>query len=141
MWRQIPWVANGLTLQGGLELVCGLALLLGGADSDARMPATFFEQWLHGAGPPVLLACGSLKALAANRNRLFRGPRLGVAALWSAIPTATVLPCAPSGLALLVYGSIVYRDRMSRQAFALGESGKGPQDVVAALGAQSQRPA
>jgi hypothetical protein len=139
MWRQIPWVANGLTLQGGLELVCGLALLLGAADSDATAPATLYEQWLRGAGPPVLVACGSLKAFAARRNRRFRGLGIGVAALWSAVPAATVWPCAPSGLALLVYGSLVYRDRMSRQAFALGETGRGPEDVVTALGAQSPR--
>lgn len=126
MWRHIRWVANGLTLQGGLELVLGLALLLGAADSDAGAPATLYERWLHGAAPPLLVACGSLKAFAASRNRRFRGRVVGLAALWSAIPSATVWACAPSGLALLVYGTIVYRDRTSREAFALGESGQAP---------------
>jgi hypothetical protein len=140
VWRQIPWVAQGLTLQGALELLGGLALLVGGSDSDTRTPATFYGQLLGVAGPPALFACGSLKAFAAMRNRSFRGRGIGIVALWSAVPTAAVWLCAPSGLALLVYGSIVYRDRLSREAFALGEIGKSTEEIVGTLRWQSQRP-
>lgn len=141
MWRQIPWVANGLTVQGGLELVWGLALFFGGADSDTKAPATLYEEFLLRVGPPLLLVCGSVKAFAASRNRRFRGRGIGVVALWSAVPTAAVWLCAPSGLALLAYGSIVYRDRLSLEAFSLGESGKSPQEVLDILRPQSQRSA
>lgn len=55
----------------------------------------------------VRLVGGGLKTFAASKNRLFRGHGIGVVALWSAVPTAVVCPCAPSGLALLAYGSIV----------------------------------
>src|SRR5262245_13042263 len=140
MWRQIPWVANALTLQGGLELLAGFALLLGATDSEATTSSSPYEQWVLRVGPVVLVICGSLKAFAANRNRRFRGRSLGVAALWSSIPTAAIWPCSPSALALLLYGGIVYRDRMSRCAFALGESGKSPQDISTALLQESETP-
>jgi hypothetical protein len=140
VWRQIPWVAQGLTLQGAFELFGGLALFVVGTDSDTRPPTTDYERWLFAAGPPLLLVGGAVKAFAAMRNRRFRGRRLGIVALWSAVPTAVAWPCAPSGLALLVYGSIVYRDRVSREAFALGESGKSPEEVVGTLRRQSQGP-
>jgi hypothetical protein len=133
MWRHIPWVANGLTVQGALEMVAALALLVGGSDSDTRAPTTLFGALLHYLAPPVLLICGGLKAFAANRTRCFRGRRIGLAGLWSAIPTAWVWLCAPSGLALLIYGLVVYRDRRSRKAFALGESGRSVEEVTAMM--------
>jgi len=142
MWRQIPWVANGLTVQGGLELIVGLALLLGASDSDTRAPTTFYGLVLLRVAPWLLLVGGGLKTFAAGRNRRFRGRGLGVLALWSVVPTtAVVWFCAPSGLALLVYGSIVYRHRMSQEAFALGENGKSAEEVSALLRPESQRPA
>jgi hypothetical protein len=141
MWRQIPWVAQGLTLQGALELFGGVALFVVGTDSDTGPPTTTYQRWLLAAGPPLLLVCGAVKAFAAMRNRRFRGRRIGIVALWSAVPSAVAWFCAPSGLALLVYGSIVYRDRLSREAFALGESGKSPQEVSDMLRRQSQTPA
>jgi hypothetical protein len=134
MWRQIPWVANALTLQGGIEMLGGVALLLVGLDSETQAPSSFYQRWLLHAGPAALLVCGGLKAFAANRNRRFRGRGVGVAALWSAVPTATVWPCLPTALAILVYGSIVYRHPTSRQAFELGENGTSPQDIASALG-------
>lgn len=75
-----------------------------------------------------------MNAYAANRNRRFVGHRVGLAALWSALPTATVWPCAPTGLTLLAYGTVVYRTATSREAFALGESGKTPDEIRALLG-------
>lgn len=141
MWHRIPWVANGLTVQGGLEVVVGLVLLLGAADSDTRAPTTLYEVVLLRVAPFVLLAGGGLKAFAAGRNRRFRGRAIGSLALWSAVPTAVVWPCAPTGLALLAYGSLVYRDRISREAFSHGESGKSPEEVLALLRPESQGPA
>ncbi len=141
MWRQIPWVANGLTVQGGIELILGLALLLGASDSDTRAPTTFSGLVLLRGAPWLFLVGGGLKTFAARRNRRFRGRGLGVLALWSAVPTAVAWFCAPSGLALLVYGSIVYRHRTSREAFALGENGKSAEDISALLRPESQTPA
>jgi len=133
MWRHIPNVANGLTLQGGLELLLALVILVGGKDSDARAAESLYETALLAVGPPLLFMGGGLKALAASRNRRFVGRRLGLAALWSALPTALVWSCAPTGFALLAYGTVVYRNARSREAFALGESGKTPAEVRAAL--------
>lgn len=138
MWRHIPKVANGLTLQGGLELLLGLVLLIGGADSDAKPPESLYERALLGVSPPLLLVGGSLKAYAASRNRRFVGHRLGLVALWSSLPTAAVWFCAPTGLSLLVYGTVVYRETSSREAFALGESGKTPDEVRDLLGARRE---
>jgi hypothetical protein len=130
MWRHIPRVANGLTLQGGLELLLGVAFLIGGADSDANQrDSLLYQRAVTGVGPPLLVVGGSLKAFAANRNRRFVGRKLGLVALWSALPTATVWMCAPTGLALLAYGVTVYRDKRSREAFSLGESGKTVEEI------------
>jgi hypothetical protein len=131
MSRRIIWVANGLTVQGGLELVMALALLLGATDSDTQPPAGLYDAVLLRIGPAILLVGGSLKAFAAARNRRFRGRGIGLVALWSAVPTALVLLCAPTGLALLVYGTIVYADRTSREAFACGDKGMSPESSCA----------
>src|SRR5262245_30756568 len=134
MWRHVPRVAAGLTVQGGLELVAAVAILLGAADSDAQPPASFYDFVLLRVAPWCLLPAGALKALAGRRNRAFRGRALGLVALWSAVPSAVVWACAPSGLALLAFGLIVYRQPSAREAFALGESGKTPAEVGALLG-------
>lgn len=133
MWRQIPWVANGLTVQGGLELLTGFVLLSGAADSDTGPPTGFYDVFLYQVAPWCLLATGALKALAARRNRRFRGRGFGLLALWSGVASGLVWMCAPSGLVLLIFGSIVYRDRTSREAFALGESGELPEQVTGHL--------
>jgi hypothetical protein len=131
MWRHVPWVANGLTVQGGLELLTAGLLLLGAMDSDSTPPSTLYDTILLRVAPGFLLAAGSLKALAGWRNRGFRGRALGLVALWSAVPAGVAWMCSPSGLALLVYGSIVYHDRTSRRAFALGDGGKTLDEVIA----------
>lgn len=137
-WRQIHWVANALTIQGGLEIVLGLALALGAADSDTRVATTAFEILLARVAPWTLILGGSLKAFAARRNRKYRGRRVGLAALWSAVPLALGCVCAPTGLALLIYGSLVYADPIAREAFALGESGMPPDEIEATLRSRAQ---
>lgn len=139
MWRRIPWVANGLTVQGGLELILACALLLGAMDSDRQPPAGPYQALVARFGPACLLVGGALKTFAAAQNRRFRNRGMGVAALWSAVPTALIWMCAPTGLALLVYGIIVYRDPESREAFALGDKGMSPGEVVANLGPRAER--
>ncbi len=139
MWRRIPWVANGLTVQGGLELMLACALLLGAMDSDTQLPTAPYEVLLVRFGPACLLLGGALKAFAAAQNRRFRNRAAGLAALWSAVPTALVWTCAPTGLALLVFGMIVYRDPASRDAFALGDKGMSPEEIAHALGPQTGR--
>ena len=47
--------------------------------------------------------------------------------------------CAPTGLALLVFGIIVYHDQASRDAFALGDKGMSPEEVAHTLGLQAER--
>jgi hypothetical protein len=133
MWRQVPWVANGLTAQGGLELLTAAVLLLGAADSDATPPTTPYQVVLLRVAPWLLLLTGSLKAFAASRNRRLRGRRLGLLALWSGLPSSVVWMCAPSGLLLLAYGSIVYGDAKSRRAFELSESGTQASELGALL--------
>jgi hypothetical protein len=133
MWRQIPWVANGLTLQAGLELLAAVALLAGGSEPDSRRPTTTYGLILLHVAPWCLLATGSLKAFAARRNRAFRGRGLGLVALWSGLPSSVVWMCAPSALALLLWGALVYRDVTSLLAFTLGERGYPPAEVIVAM--------
>jgi hypothetical protein len=116
--KRIGWVATGLTLQGGLEMLAGLALLVAASDSDMRAAETAYETLVQRFGAPVVVIGGGLKAYAGRLNRQLRGRRVGIAALLSAIPTAILVACAPTGLALLVYGILVYRAPAARQAFA-----------------------
>lgn len=140
-WRRIPRVATGLTVQGGLELVMAFALLAGAMDSDTKAPSSLYDGLMLRVAPPLLLLGGALKAFAAARNRRFRSRGIGLMALWSALPTALVWLCAPTGLALFGYGIIVYGDPTSREAFALGDKSMSPQEIERALSLQAERPA
>lgn len=133
MWRRVPAVASALTAQGGLELIAGLVLMVGGYDWDAGPATTRYGRFLDTVAPGLLVVCGALKSLAASRNRVYRGRTLGLVALWSAVASAAVWACAPSGLALLAWGLVVYRDRFSRHAFALGDAGRTPEEIATAL--------
>ena len=133
MWRQVPWVADGMTVQGGLELVFAVVLLIVGVDSDTKPPETLYQKMLMGIGPLILLCGGGLKTFAASRNRRYRNRQLGLVALSLGVATAMVWLCAPTGLALLVYGSFVYRHPASRRAFEMGSQGRTLAEITASL--------
>lgn len=56
----------------------------------------------------VLLAAAALKVTAGLRNHAYRSRSLGLVALASGVVSLLTCACAPTGLALLVYGVRVY---------------------------------
>jgi hypothetical protein len=110
-----------LIVQGVAEVaMVALALLLSGdmLSGRPRDPGTrglafdyFPILWL------LVLLCGLVKVAAGVRNRTFRARTLGYVALLSALPTAITVLCAPSGLAIMVYGLVAYRRPDAKEAF------------------------
>jgi hypothetical protein len=69
----------------------------------------------------LMLACGVLKVFAGARNRRLRGRGLGYVALASAVPAVVSCWCAPTGLAIMVYGLVAYTRPEARLAFDQAE--------------------
>ena len=126
-------VAALLLTQGALECLVSvgwlarpLGLLYKGA-MEPDFPSHGLDRW-----PPqllvvasLLLASGLVKVAAAFQNLSYRNRRLGIVALWSAVLSLPTVWCAPSGIALLAYGLLVYR---SREAAALFGEAAQPGD-------------
>jgi hypothetical protein len=73
-------------------------------------------------GIPVLLA-GALRIVAAWSNFHYRGRTLGILSMVLGMGSALSCYCAPTGIALLVYGLIVYLNPAVKMAFAMGAEG------------------
>jgi hypothetical protein len=71
----------------------------------------------------VTLGVGILRIIAGIMNLKYRGRRLGLTALIIGTLSLFTMYCAPTSIALLVDGLIVYMDEDVRRAFALGEQG------------------
>jgi len=70
----------------------------------------------------VVLICAILKMFAGARNWKMRSRGLGYVGLLSALPTALTCWCAPTGVAIMVYGLIVYSRPEVRAAFDRAEA-------------------
>jgi hypothetical protein len=120
-----------LIVQGVAELaVVALTLLfssdtvsgrLRGSETRAFAFYYFLILWL------LVLPCGLVKVVAGIRNRSFRARPLGYVALSSALPTAITVLCAPSGLAIMVYGFVAYNLPDAKDAFAAAAFPSGRQ--------------
>jgi hypothetical protein len=145
MGGQIRVVAILLMVQGGIEIFSAvLFFVLGGVMSSvfAGMAAAPGKQgpppavigWIMAAvylvwGAVVLLGA-VLKITAGWRNFSFRGRVFGIVALLSCV--ATSLPSiygAPTGIALFIYGLIVYLNGQSARWFELGARGATPEQI------------
>src|SRR5262245_13337399 len=104
-------ISTLLMVQGALELLAGflgLAVAPGLAERRAgQVPADTMLIFVVVADV-VILTCGALKVAAGYQNRRLKGRALGYAAFLSALPMICTGWCAPSGLAIMVYGFVVY---------------------------------
>lgn len=150
MTRHVPVVAILMTVQGGLELLAGLGLIGVGAFGMVMVRMDQFQD--RGVGPPdmppealgwimlgtyggmglVALLAGGLHLLAGLRNYRFRSRTLGLVALAGGLATIFTCYCAPSAIALAVYGLITYLNGDVTQAFAMGEAGRTREEILAA---------
>lgn len=131
MTRHIRTVANLLIAQGGLEIVLGgliiaFDVVMGFASvSGMRFLGELLledPEYLFYALGPVFFAIGVLKVVAGLRNRRKKNRRLGLLALGSGAVSLATGVCAPTGLALCVFGCMVYRNAEVRQAFRDAEA-------------------
>ncbi len=81
-------------------------------------------------GIPVLIA-GVLRILAAVRNFQFRSRTLGIISMVLGLVSMFSCYCAPTGIALLVYGLLVYLNPAVRMAFAMGDEGVPASQILA----------
>ncbi len=151
MTRQVPVVAILMMVQGGLEVLMGLGLVGMGIFLLVMMRNEL--QGARGAAPPdmppeamgwimlamygglgvVTLVAAGLHIYAGMRNYRFRSRTLGFVALAGGMVTMFTCYCAPSAIALGVYGLITYMNNEVAQAFAMGESGKTREEILAAF--------
>ena len=148
MVSHVPVVAILMMVQGGLELLMGLGLVAMGGIFPVLMrmdelrdggegPPPEMVGWMMlaiygGLGVLTLVAAG-LHLFAGLRNYRFRSRTLGLVALSGGLVTVFTCYCAPTSVALAVYGLVTYLNPDVSQAFALGETGKKRNEILAML--------
>jgi len=135
--RHVPIVAILLIVQGALEICFGL---FGGAFM-ALVYLVPHEDLTNMRGLGVILLilaipvalCGGVRITAGIYNLRFRRRGLGLIALGLGLLTLATGYCAPSAIALAVYGLIVYVNEPVIAAFQMAESGRTPAEIRAAF--------
>jgi hypothetical protein len=137
MVGHVPLVAIGLIVQGCLEFLFGLLMVLSGLlfafVPDPQLAAMRgMSGIMFGLAVPAIL-CGTLRFIAGVFNLRYRRRILGMTALGLGLLTMITAYCAPTSIGLAVYGLIVYLNDSVIAAFALGDAGKGKADINAAF--------
>jgi hypothetical protein len=146
MVSHVPVVAILMMVQGGLELLMGLGLVAMGGIFPVLMrmgelrdggegPPPEMVGWMMlaiygGLGVLTLVAAG-LHLFAGLRNYRFRSRTLGLVALSGGLVTVFTCYCAPTSVALAVYGLVTYLNPDVSHAFALGEAGRKRNEILA----------
>jgi hypothetical protein len=146
MARQIPAVAILLMVQGGLEMLMGGILALtggtfavlvvqqqgqpGGANAPPGPPFGWLMVAVYAVMGIGTFGVAALKLFAGWQNYSFRGRRWGIAALASGALSIVTCYCFPTGLALMIYGLIVYLNAEAAWAFSLGDQGLTREQVL-----------
>jgi hypothetical protein len=139
----VPAVAILMMVQGGVEIVVSLVFFLmvgvlpvafaampagapgGGPGPQAGPPPAAFGWMLVTLYAVMGLAAvlgGVLKVVGGWRNFRYRGRVLGIVALSSALASMLTCYCAPTAIALFVYGLIVHLSPETALAFDRADS-------------------
>ena len=78
---------------------------------------------IYGGIGVVLLFTAIFRLVAGLKNWNFRGRGLGIASLVVGLLSSIGCYCAPTGIAILVYGLIIYLNPSVVQAFQMGSEG------------------
>jgi hypothetical protein len=151
MHRQIKVVAILMMVEGGLEALMGVFLMVMGPVVMSLMKSA--PPTSGGAPPPpeaiggVYMAMGALtliaaivKVIAGIRNVSLKSRVLGFVGLGSCLLSLASCYCIPFALGLGIYGMIVYLNEKSAQAFQMGDSGMPSDQILAQLDAAGQPP-
>jgi hypothetical protein len=146
MVGHVPVVAVLMMVQGGLELLMGLGLVAmggvfpvlmrmgemkGGADGPPPEMVGWMMLAIYGGLGLLTLVAAGMHLFAGLRNYRFRSRTLGLVALSSGLVTVFTCYCAPTSVALAVYGLVTYLNPDVSQAFALGEAGRKRNEILA----------
>lgn len=144
---QVRVVAILNAVQGGLELMMGLFLIgmaavipmmmmsedfrppnAGKQGADPESMFWFMLALYIGMGAGGLLA-GILRLVATFKNFRYRSRTLGIVSLTVGMLSVSTCYCMPTGLAILIYGLIVFLNPSVRMAFEMAEQGE-PVDKI-----------
>lgn len=146
----VPAIAILMIVQGGLEIVMGGMLLFLGIFLPLMMQGELAQEDGGGAGLPpgfvpwmmlgiygglglVTVALAIIRIVAGLRNYRFRSRTLGLIALVGGMATMFTCYCAPTSVALGIYGLITYVNPQVVHAFALGAAGRSKDEIEAAF--------
>jgi hypothetical protein len=145
MVGHVPVVAVLMMVQGGLELLMGvfLAVMAGifpllmrmeGGQAGREGPPPEVIAWtmlaIYGSLGLLTIVAAVLHFLAGLRNYRFRSRTLGLVALAGGLVTVFSCYCAPTSVALAVYGLVTYLNADVGQAFQEGEAGRSRDEIL-----------
>ncbi len=150
MVGHVTLVSIMMIVQGALEIIVGLFMVGMGVSMPfvfrmqqgtqglpPNFPAESMSWFLlimyGGLGIVTLIAAG-LHIAAGIRNYRFRNRTLGLVALIGGMVTVFTCYCAPTSIALGVYGLITYLNPEVGHAFAMGASGSTRSEILAIFG-------
>lgn len=149
MVGQVRIVSILMIVQGSLDLLAGLGLIglgffMAFAMRDAMMENPQMQQgngpppefvlnmlfWVYGGLGIVIALIGALNIFAGYRNWQYKSRTLGIVVLIAGLGTIFSCYCAPTSLALCIYGLIVYLNASSATAFRMGDDGYGGDEIA-----------
>lgn len=138
-------------VQGVLELMFGLMISAAGVFFPLMTQMDEFKKAAAEAdGPPpeqmmwmvggiylvigiVVLICGILRIVAGIQNYRFKCRTLGFVALIVGMAPVFTCYCAPTAIALLVFGLIIFLDPAVKAAFEMARQGRTTDQILAAF--------
>ena len=148
---QVRIVAVLNAVQGGFEIPIGL-MYIGAAffiPAMMRMDQGNNPNFRNGNGPPEevgwilfgvylamglpVLLVGILRIWAGVSNYRFRGRMLGLVSLVVGLVSLFSCYCAPTGVAILIYGLIVMLNPAVKMAFEMGDRGMPASQILASF--------
>ena len=137
MVGHVPIVALLLVVQGLLEILFALmclafiALVLWAPDPELAQMRPLAV--IAGIISIPAFGFGALRLVAGYCNYRFRRRTLGMVALSVGLLAMMTAYCAPTAIALAIYGLIVYVNEPVIAAFQMGSRGKSPAEINAAF--------
>ncbi|MBC8350918.1 MAG: hypothetical protein H8E66_02965 [Planctomycetes bacterium] len=149
MVGQVRIVSILMMVQGALDLLAGLGLIGMGifmafAMRDGMMGNPPMQQgngpspevmadvisWVYAGLGVVIGIIGALNVYAGYRNWKFKGRTLGIISMIAGVGTIITCYCAPTSIALCIYGLIVYLNTPVGTAFRMGEEGFSGDEIT-----------
>jgi hypothetical protein len=134
--RLVRTVAILMIIQGSLVCLMGLLIMPSGISNAVQLT----RQGKSDEATVILIASlvlallflisGGLLIFAGIKNRKYRGRKLGIAALGVGAISILGMFCAPTAIALLIFGLIIYLNADVKRAFELGEQGATPDQIL-----------